>query len=207
MINVNTLKKLVSAGLTEVIMGVQSGSPYIRRDIFHRYETQNDIIAAVSKIREAGVPGAVYDFMLQHPFETTETLKETFDLIWQFEPPFELQLHGLNFLPGTDIVPMAIDRGYLSKDEMDAVMYAPMQRQFDAYWRREGSLENQLWYKLIYCLQFQRLKRQAGIYASDPMKYREQIENMYGLASKLFKLRRLNKKARIAFKSKIALLS
>jgi radical SAM superfamily enzyme YgiQ (UPF0313 family) len=207
MINVNTLKKLVSAGLTEVIMGVQSGSPHIRRDIFHRYETQHDIVAAVSKIREAGVPGAVYDFMLQHPFETTETLKETFELVGQFKPPFELQLHGLNFFPGTDIVPIAVEQGYLTQDEMDAVMYAPMHKQFDAYWRREGSLENQLWCKLIYCLQFQRMRRQAAVYAQDPVKHREQIQNMYGLAVKLFKLRRLNKKARIALKSKIAIMS
>jgi radical SAM superfamily enzyme YgiQ (UPF0313 family) len=207
LVNANILKKLVSAGLTEVIMGIQSGSPLIRRDVFHRYETQDDILSAARKIREAGVAGVVYDFMLQHPFETIGSMKETFNLIAEFNPPFELQLHGLNFLPGTDIVAMAIDGGYLSQEEMDGIMYAPMQRQFDTYWKRESSPESRLWYELIYCLQFPSLRHRVRLYAADPLKYRALIDNAYSHATKLFRLRRLGKKVRIVLKSKIAVLS
>lgn len=56
-------------------MGIQSGSEHIRRDIFHRYETQDDIINATRIIRESGVYWASYDFMLQHPFESIDEFK------------------------------------------------------------------------------------------------------------------------------------
>ena len=55
MVRLDELQKLVSVGLDEVIMGVQSGSPYIRREIFHRYETQEDIIRATQIIHDSGV--------------------------------------------------------------------------------------------------------------------------------------------------------
>ena len=41
--------------------------------------------------------------MLQHPFETEDDIRQTLNYALNY-PPFELQLHGLNFLPGTDIV-------------------------------------------------------------------------------------------------------
>ncbi|SHI19762.1 Radical SAM superfamily enzyme YgiQ, UPF0313 family [Sporobacter termitidis DSM 10068] len=206
-VDADTLKKLVSAGLTEVVMGVQSGAMQIRKDIFHRYETQEDIIGAVQKIRDAGVASAIYDFMLQHPFETIETLKETYALIEKFSAPFELQLHGLNFLPGTDIVPLTIERGILSTEEMDTIMYAPMQEQFSAYWRGDNGPEGRLWYKLIYCLQFAGLRSRLTAYAGDPVKYESQINSTYTLATRLFRLRHLYKKGRTVVKSKIALLT
>ena len=133
MVRLDELQKLVSVGLDEVIMGVQSGSPYIRREIFHRYETQEDIIRATQIIHDSGVYWASYDFMLQQPFEKIEHLKETYYLVREMAMPMELQLHGLNFLPGTDIVDMAINAGLISREEMDKIMYAPMKEQFAAY--------------------------------------------------------------------------
>ena len=108
MVELEMLKKLKQVGLTEVIMGIQSGSERVRREVFHRYETQEDILRAISAIQEAGVFWGSFDLMLQHPFETIEDLKESYRLVQKFPGRYELQLHGLNFLPGTDIVDMAI---------------------------------------------------------------------------------------------------
>lgn len=148
----DVLKKLVDAGLTEVIMGIQSGSERVRRDVFHRYETQKDIIRATQLIQEAGVLWASYDFMLQHSFESIEDLKQTYFLVKELYQPFELQLHGLNFFLGTDIVDLAISEGIVSKERMDEIMYAPMSEQFHAYWKQETDPLSQLWYRMIYCL-------------------------------------------------------
>ena len=68
MVDEEVLRKLKSVGLTEVIMGIQSGSPHIRKDVFHRYETNEDIIEATRIIHDTGVFWASYDFMLRHPF-------------------------------------------------------------------------------------------------------------------------------------------
>jgi len=194
------LKKLVSVGLTEVIMGIQSGSTHIRKDVFHRYETQEDIIQATKIIRESGVFWCSYDFMLQHPFETIEDLKESYFLVKQMYGPFELQLHGLNFLPGTDIVPMAIQSGYYTQQQMDEIMYAPMEDQFNAYWKQQVSRESELWYKMTFCLQFKRLRNAVIRCEADPVKYGEKIDKMYSLGKKLEKYRYLYKKMRIVMK-------
>ncbi|MBO4264709.1 MAG: B12-binding domain-containing radical SAM protein, partial [Clostridia bacterium] len=81
MVDGEVLKKLRRVGLMEVIMGIQSGSDYIRKEIFHRYETREDIIKATNIIKDSKIFWASYDFMLQHPFETIDTLKETYYLV------------------------------------------------------------------------------------------------------------------------------
>lgn len=201
MVKLDELKKLVSVGLTEVIMGIQSGSPYIRKEIFHRFETDEDIISATKIIRQSGVFWASYDFMLQHPFEKIEHLKETYYLVKKLASPLELQLHGLNFLPGTDIVDMAINEGLISREEMDEIMYAPMQTQFDAYWKREDERESRLWYRLTYCWQYKSCRSKCELYEKDIFKYENEIDTMYAKCQKFTKLRYLYKKGRVVLRS------
>ncbi len=196
----DVLRKLVKVGLTEVIMGIQSGSERIRRDVFHRYEKQEDIINATRIIRESGVFWGCFDFMLQHPFETIDDLKESYFLAKRLHGPLELQLHGLNFLPGTDIVPMAIEAGCCSEEEMNAIMYAPMDEQFGAYWHRETTRESDLWYKMIYCVQFKRLRRKVEAFEGDPLAHAGKIDSLYAKAQKYAKIRYIYKKSRIVIK-------
>lgn len=203
MVDVETLKKMKKAGLMEVIMGIQSGSDHIRKDVFHRYESSEDIIAATKAIRDAGVFWATYDFMLRHPFESLEDLKDTYKLVLRMKGPFELQLHGLNFLPGTDIVPMAVKEKLLSQEEMDAIMYAPMEKQFSAYWKQENDRETELWFRLTYCLQFKTLRKKAEIFANDPMANGEAIDGLFARGQKISKLLYYYKKGVIVAKSKI----
>ncbi len=194
------LQKLVDVGLTEVIMGIQSGSERIRRDVFHRYETQQDILDAVHTIRRSGVFWCSYDFMLQHPFETIEDLKESYWLAKEMDGPYELQLHGLNFLPGTDIVPMAVDAGYYTREEMDAIMFAPMEEQFGAYWKQNTSRESELWYKMLYCLQFKSLRGRIESFESDVAAHGGEIDSLYTLGQKLSRVRYVYKKSRVVLK-------
>ena len=78
------------------------------------------------------MPWVSYDFMLQHPFESLEDLKETYFLVKELPGRYVLQLHGLNFLPGTDIVSMAVEQGLFTQAELDRIMFATMEEQFGA---------------------------------------------------------------------------
>lgn len=200
MVDANVLKKLVQVGLTEVIMGIQSGSENIRRNIFHRYETQQSILDATRIIRGSGVFWCSYDFMLQHPFETIDDLKESYWLAKKMYGPYELQLHGLNFLPGTDIVQMAIDAGHYTQKEMDEIMFAPMDKQFGAYWQREASRESDLWYKMLYCLQFEPVRKKVESFESNPLVHGREIDKLYAYGQKLSKIRYFYKKSRVVLK-------
>lgn len=200
MVDADVLKKLVQAGLTEVVMGIQSGSEHIRRDIFHRYETQQDILNATRIIRESGVFWCSYDFMLQHPFETIDDLKESYWLAKRMHGPYELQLHGLNFLPGTDIIQMAIDAGLYTQEEMNAIMFASMDEQFGAYWQRKTSRESDLWYKMLYCLQFKSMRKKIESFEDNPTAHGEEIDILYTRSQKLSKMRYIYKKSRVVLK-------
>ena len=205
MVDPEVLRKLKKVGLTEVIMGIQSGSPHIRKDVFHRYESNDDIVEATRIVRESGVFWRSYDFMLRHPFETVDTLKETYELVKRMHGPFELQLHGLNFLPGTDIVQMAIDQGLVSPEAMDAIMYAPMEEQFNAYWEQEKDPDSCMWYAMIYCLQFPGTRRKMERWENDPAAHRDEIDAQYRKAQKLARIRWYYRKSRMVLKSKLHL--
>ena len=74
-VNERIISNLVNAGLYQIVVGIQSGSVRVRKDIFHRKETQEEIINAGRVLARCKVPKVIYDFMLQHPFETLEDLK------------------------------------------------------------------------------------------------------------------------------------
>ena len=193
MVTPQLLSKLKAVGLTEVIMGIQSGSERVRREVFHRYESQQDVIGAVRAIRDAEVWGS-FDLMLQHPFETIDDLKASYALVKELPSPYELQLHGLNFLPGTDIVDMALVQGLYTPQELDNIMYAPMEEQFGAYWQREVSAESQAWYEMIYCWQFPLFRPRLRRWEGDPLAHAPALHRCYALAQKLAKARYLRKK-------------
>lgn len=194
-VNQEALALLVKAGLYEVIMGIQSGSSRIRKEIFHRAETDEQIIRASRRIKAAGVPYVCYDFMLQHPFETEEDIKATFRLCTRLEPPFQLQLHGLNFLPGTDIIREAEKREIATEKELEPVMFGSMERQYNMYWKRNSDEDSAFWYYLISLLSFPLLRRQAMRLAVSGKKDCRKAKRLYRAAGLLSKCRYLKKKS------------
>ena len=154
-----SMRLLVDAGLSKIVIGIQSGDPKIRKEIYTRSETQEDIIKCSRAMAEAKVPMVIYDFILGHPFETSEDLKETLELCRNLSKPFRLQLHGLSFLPGTPIEEIAVNKGVKTWDEIHAEQARPLREQYHsmAWWRQgHGGKGNEkiFWYTLIYLTQF-----------------------------------------------------
>ncbi len=153
MIREDAIQTLVDAGLYQVVIGIQSGSPSVRKEIFHRDESQEAIIQCSRTLAKCGVPKVIYDLILQHPFENLEQLKESYRLCMQLQPPFELQIHSLNFFPGTDIVQIAIDKGIYSIEELENLMYSSLEEQYGSYWV-PGKGANKTWLAMVYLTQF-----------------------------------------------------
>ncbi|MCL2187669.1 MAG: B12-binding domain-containing radical SAM protein [Defluviitaleaceae bacterium] len=157
--HVPSMKLLVDAGLSKIVIGVQSGDPTIRKEIYTRNETQEDILTCSRALAEAKIPMVIYDFILGHPFETEEDLRNTLDLCRALAHPFRLQLHGLSFLPGTPIEEIAVQRGVKTWDEIRTEQARPLREQYHsmAWWRQgHGGKGNEkiFWYTLIYLTQF-----------------------------------------------------
>ena len=158
------IELLVRAGLVQAVVGIQSGSPRIRKKVFYRPESQEAIIEMSRILAEARVPQVIYDFILDHPFETEEDFRLTLELCEKLHPPFSLQLHGLSFLPGTAIVDLALEQGVVSREEMERLQNLPLEEQYRSfYWFYGGERvkysRTRYWMNLIYFTQFPRLYR------------------------------------------------
>lgn len=181
---------LYDAGLRRMIIGFQSGSPNVRNNIFRRPESNEQIINA-SKILSAFPKLEVYyDLIICHIFESISELQETFDLCMQLYPPFGLQIHGLSFLPKTDLVQKLIDDGLYTAEELDAIFNAPFEENY-RQWNGPNAgyyadtPEKKVFANLIYLTQFLSVRDKVVKYAKDPYKNYKKIKNLKEKIEKL----------------------
>jgi anaerobic magnesium-protoporphyrin IX monomethyl ester cyclase len=120
-INEEKLKVLVDAGLHYMELGIQSGSPKTRT-LYHRNIKNEKIVESahiLNKFTDKIRP-PVYDIILDNPYETTDDLIQTIELVKQLPRPYLLQLFTLTFYPGTELYEMAQKDG-LIKDKFEDI--------------------------------------------------------------------------------------
>ena len=83
---------------------------------------------------------------------------------------------------------------------MDAILFAPMEEQFGTYWQRETSRESDLWYKMLYCLQFRLMRKKIESFEDDPAAHGKEIDLLYSRSEKLKRIRYFYQKARVVLK-------
>lgn len=98
---------LKEAGLSWVIMGVQSGSDRVNFDIYDRKIHFSSVIKAAELISEARV-APFYEMIVDNPYETEETEMETVDSMAKLKRPYAISLAHLTFFPGTPLAERAI---------------------------------------------------------------------------------------------------
>ena len=204
MVKEPVIRMLMTAGLYKVVMGIQSGSPHVRKDIFKRNETQEQILKSCEILRKCRVPHVIYDFMLQHPFETVGDLKETYDLCMSMNLPFELQLHGLYFLPSTDIVDMALEKHIIDRDALNKIMYCSIEEHYGKYWgSTETDPESDYWFSLINLSQFRLTRNFAARLGTGDVTVKKMIsvKRMNKITGPLAKIRYVYKKGILVIKS------
>lgn len=191
------LAKLRAVGLRCVSMGIQSGSPEVRKKVFRRAESQEQILAAANMLTKSRIPYVTYDFILGHPLETPEQLKESYELCTRLPGRFLLQLHGLSFLPGTDIVEEAVKQGLYTREAMEEMIYLPMERQY-SLWNeaKNANPEIEFWYNLIFMTQFplfRAIARRLAKHSQSP-KHRAKAARRYRLSKLFLSLRHIRQK-------------
>jgi len=102
-----SIAQLRKAGLDVVVLGVESGSERVRREVFNRQERNSTILRAAEVLHRNGVTTA-YDLIVDIPWLTEENCRGTFELVMQLPKPFTLNLHSLSFLPRTAITERAL---------------------------------------------------------------------------------------------------
>jgi len=104
------LKVLKDAGLVIIMIGMQSGSDRINKEIYRRNVTGEQFLKAASMVRETGIVG-LYDVISDNPYETEVEREETLSLALKIPKPFHLKMFSLCFYQGTELNKKAMADG------------------------------------------------------------------------------------------------
>ncbi|MEK6940789.1 MAG: radical SAM protein [Nanoarchaeota archaeon] len=113
------LSLLVDAGLSDIIVGIQSGSDQLNFKLYNRFISAAQVIKsaiAVNKFKDKLT--VMYDIIACNPYETREDVLATINLIRQLPKPFYLSVNNLIFFEGTPLYRKAIQDGFI-KDGKD----------------------------------------------------------------------------------------
>lgn len=190
LIDYETIKILVDAGLRRIIVGFQSGSPNIRNNIFKRPETNEQIIESSKILSKFPLLEVYYDLIICHILESIPELKETFDLCLKLEAPFGLQIHGLSFLPKTDLIQTLIDKELYTEDELEEIFNAPFEENYKqwngpSYNYYADNQKKEVWADLIYLTQFMAIRSKVIKLSKNPEKNKKKIKKIKTKIEKL----------------------
>lgn len=124
---------LKKGGCWFITMGVQSGSEKIRKEIFHRFGTNKQIIKSARYIKEAGIKLSV-DHILGAPTETEADLKSSLNL-YNLIKPDRILTFWLTYYPSTEIIKFAFEKNEISKEEITR-----LNKGFIGYTHERGSV-------------------------------------------------------------------
>lgn len=111
---------LKEAGVDEVALGIQSGSPRVRKEQYQRPETNEEILELASMLRQFEIK-CIVDLIADNPLETTEDNQTTLELLLSLPRPFALVSNGLVNIPGTTLTRMLLDRGAIRREDVEDV--------------------------------------------------------------------------------------
>lgn len=114
------LKCLIEAGLQDLRVGIQTGSPRIR-ELFGRSEDDRLILTIAQRLNrfQKWIPAPRYDVITDNPYDMEADKLATLRLAYQLPRPYRLQYFSLTFFPGTDLYRRAKVDGFIQDDERD----------------------------------------------------------------------------------------
>jgi anaerobic magnesium-protoporphyrin IX monomethyl ester cyclase len=101
------LSMLKDAGLSIVVMGIQSGSDRVNLDIYGRKIHFKSVEKATELIAEARV-FPYYEMIVDNPYETEDDMRETIRSMTGIRKPYTISLSHLTFFPGTRLTEKAL---------------------------------------------------------------------------------------------------
>jgi len=117
------IKLLVDAGLTDIIIGIQSGSDRLNREVYNRFITRDQLLKAAQTLNKFKSKLTVmYDVISCNPYETAEDILDTITLTLQIPPPFYLSVNNLIYFEGTPLYKRALADGFIKQESDSAEM-------------------------------------------------------------------------------------
>lgn len=131
------LKALISCGLKEVYLGVQTGSDYVNKEIYYRpLDLKKQILKAalILNKHKNRLFAPSYSLIINNPWESKEDLLETINLLVELPKPFIATIHNLMFIPGTVLHKRALN---------EKIIYKKNELGIGANWKDKPSFSEQ----------------------------------------------------------------
>lgn len=115
------LDAIAESQCRRLLMGVESGSDRVLRDVVRKEVTREQVLDVASDIAGHGILGA-YTFIVGFPDETDEEIEETYSLIREISaltPRPETRVHLFGPFPGTPLFDEALARGFAAPTSLE----------------------------------------------------------------------------------------
>lgn len=106
---------LRDAGLSWIVMGIQSGSDRVNFEIYNRKIRYSSVKKAADMITETR-SAPFYEMIVDNPYETDQERMQTIGAVSRLKKPFTVSLAHLTFFPGTPLAERAIKDNYTTPD-------------------------------------------------------------------------------------------
>lgn len=174
-VNENTIKLMAQAGCMNLSMGVQSGNEHIRRDIFERYGTNEQIKSASKIIKKNGIRLQT-EFIFGNPDETPKEMWESVDLNYDLGPNSTASFLLYPF-PGTKLAEYCKENNLIEEENKEKINQG------------EGSYHMSTMIKSNYKEEARKFNSLLPIFAQLPKSFRPLlkflVERRYGTFHKL----------------------
>ncbi len=116
LIKSSMIERLVKSGLHRVKIGIESGTDHIRNRVFDRPGKNTEILQLAREISKYDVK-VRYDLILDNPYDSEESLKETIRLLLQLPQPRRFNLYSLQYFPDYPLTLKALADGHIDENE------------------------------------------------------------------------------------------
>ncbi len=114
------LRLLTEAGLTDIIIGIQSGSDRLNRDVYKRHLKAAQVQKCAENVNLFKDKLTVmYDIIATNPYEEWEDVLATIKVILKLPKPYFLSVNNLIFFEGTPLHEKAIRDGFVTAEGKD----------------------------------------------------------------------------------------
>lgn len=145
------IRLLVDAGLDDLMVGIESGSERVRREVFNRHVSTAKMLEMVRVVHEGGLMPS-YNLIVDNPYETQADKDESFAFLLQIPRPYNLRLYSLTHLPGTALTRRLLADGLITEEQVEGHARKTLEQWAVSLGDKAPSKESLFWNSVISLL-------------------------------------------------------
>ena len=111
----SNIGRLAKCGLHRIKFGIEAGTDHIRNQVFKRPGKNSQIVKLAHEIAKYDVK-IRYDLIMDIPYDTEKSLKETIGLLLQLPKPLHFNLYSLQYFPDYPLTQKALEDGHIKEE-------------------------------------------------------------------------------------------